>query len=169
MKTGVLWNEVVTRIHKERYADVTLQHILADNCAMQLVRAPKQFDVIVTDNLFGDMLSDEAAMATGSLGMLPSASLGATDAKGAAARSMSRCTAPRLTLPDAASPIRSPPLRASPWRCATPSDQGETADRIEKAIAAVLDQGLRTADIAQEGCRTVSTSEMGKAVVAALG
>ena len=82
MKTGVLWNEVVTRLHKERYSDVTLYHILADNCAMQLVRAPKQFDVIVTDNLFGDMLSDEAAMATGSLGMLPSASLGAADAHG---------------------------------------------------------------------------------------
>ena len=82
MKTGVLWNEVVTRLHKERYGDVTLHHILADNCAMQLVRAPKQFDVIVTDNLFGDMLSDEAAMLTGSLGMLPSASLGAADARG---------------------------------------------------------------------------------------
>ena len=82
MKTGVLWNEVVTRLHKERYADVTLHHILADNCAMQLVRRPKQFDVIVTDNLFGDMLSDEAAMATGSLGMLPSASLGAADGQG---------------------------------------------------------------------------------------
>jgi 3-isopropylmalate dehydrogenase len=74
MKTGVLWNEVVTRLHKEKYSDVTLQHILADNCAMQLVRQPKQFDVIVTDNLFGDVLSDEAAMMTGSLGMLPSAS-----------------------------------------------------------------------------------------------
>ena len=82
MKTGVLWNEVVTKIHKERYGDVTLHHILADNCAMQLVRAPKQFDVIVTDNLFGDMLSDEAAMLTGSLGMLPSASLGPADERG---------------------------------------------------------------------------------------
>ena len=82
MKTGVLWNEVVTKVHKERYGDVTLHHILADNCAMQLVRQPKQFDVIVTDNLFGDMLSDEAAMLTGSLGMLPSASLGEADAKG---------------------------------------------------------------------------------------
>ena len=82
MKTGVLWNEVVTRLHKERYSDVTLHHILADNCAMQLVRWPKQFDVIVTDNLFGDMLSDEASMLTGSLGMLPSASLGAADANG---------------------------------------------------------------------------------------
>src|SRR6187399_655294 len=79
MKTGVLWNEVVTKVHKERYGDINLQHILADNCAMQLVRAPKQFDVIVTDNLFGDILSDEAAMLTGSLGMLPSASLGAAN------------------------------------------------------------------------------------------
>ncbi|MBQ0818416.1 MAG: 3-isopropylmalate dehydrogenase, partial [Methyloceanibacter sp.] len=79
MVTGVLWNEVVTQVHKDRYSDVKLEHILADNCAMQLVRAPKQFDVIVTDNLFGDVLSDEAAMATGSLGMLPSAALGADD------------------------------------------------------------------------------------------
>ena len=115
MKTGVLWNEVVTRLHKERYSDVTLHHILADNCAMQLVRAPKQFDVIVTDNLFGDMLSDEASMLTGSLGMLPSASLGAADAMGAAARSTSRCTARRRTSPGAASPTPSPPSRASPW------------------------------------------------------
>ena len=121
MKTGVLWNEVVTRLHKERYADVTLQHILADNCAMQLVRAPKQFDVIVTDNLFGDMLSDEAAMATGSLGMLPSASLGATDASGHAARCTSRCTARRRTSPARASPTRSPPSPASPCACAIPS------------------------------------------------
>ena len=82
MKTGVLWNEVVTATHKRvRAKDVELQHILADDCAMQLVRNPKQFDVIVSDNLFGDMLSDEAAMLTGSLGMLPSASLGAPDAK----------------------------------------------------------------------------------------
>ena len=81
MKTGVLWNEVVTRVHQESYTDVELEHVLADNCAMQLVRWPKQYDVIVTDNLFGDILSDVAAMLTGSLGMLPSASLGAPDAK----------------------------------------------------------------------------------------
>lgn len=81
MKTGVLWNEIVTAIHKKDYADVALEHVLADNCAMQLVRTPKQFDVIVCDNLFGDILSDVAAMLTGSLGMLPSASLGAADAK----------------------------------------------------------------------------------------
>src|SRR6185312_1484138 len=77
METGVLWRDVVTRLHAKDYADVELEHILADNCAMQLVKAPKQFDVILTDNLFGDMLSDEASMLTGSLGMLPSASLGA--------------------------------------------------------------------------------------------
>ena len=81
MKTGVLWNEVVTRIQAESYSDVALEHVLADNCAMQLVRWPKQYDVIVTDNLFGDILSDVAAMLTGSLGMLPSASLGAEDPK----------------------------------------------------------------------------------------
>jgi 3-isopropylmalate dehydrogenase len=169
MKTGVLWNEVVTRIHKERYADVTLQHILADNCAMQLVRAPKQFDVIVTDNLFGDMLSDEAAMATGSLGMLPSASLGATDAHGRrrALYEPVHGSAPDIAGRGIANPIATIASFAMALRYSL--DQGETADRIENAIAAVLDQGLRTADIAQEGCRTVSTSEMGKAIVAALG
>ena len=128
MKTGVLWNEVVTRLHKERYADVQLHHILADNCAMQLVRWPKQFDVIVTDNLFGDMLSDEAAMLTGSLGMLPSASLGAPMPMAAAARSTSRCTARRRTSPARASPTRSPRSRASPWRSAIPSIRATTAD-----------------------------------------
>jgi 3-isopropylmalate dehydrogenase len=169
MKTGVLWNEVVTKVHKERYPDVTLQHILADNCAMQLVRAPKQFDVIVTDNLFGDMLSDEAAMATGSLGMLPSASLGATDANGRrrALYEPVHGSAPDIAGRGVANPIAT---IASFAMCLRYSfNQGETADRIETAIAAVLDQGLRTADIAQDGCRTVSTSEMGKAIVAALG
>jgi 3-isopropylmalate dehydrogenase len=169
MKTGVLWNEVVTRVHKERYADVTLQHILADNCAMQLVRAPKQFDVIVTDNLFGDMLSDEAAMATGSLGMLPSASLGATDAQGRrrALYEPVHGSAPDIAGRGIANPIATIASFAMALRYSL--DQGETSDRIETAIAAVLDQGLRTADIAQQGCLTVSTSEMGKAIVAALG
>ena len=122
MKTGVLWNEVVTRLHKARYADVTLEHILADNCAMQLVRWPKQFDVIVTDNLFGDMLSDVAAMLTGSLGMLPSASLGAADAKtGSARRSTSRCMArPRHRRQGHRQSDRHDRV-ASPWRCAIPS------------------------------------------------
>ena len=108
MKSGVLWNEVVTAVHAREYPDVKLEHMLADAGGMQLVRAPKQFDVIVTDNLFGDMLSDVAAMLTGSLGMLPSASLGAPTPRPASGRrSTSRCTARRRTSPARASPIRS--------------------------------------------------------------
>jgi 3-isopropylmalate dehydrogenase len=168
MKTGVLWNEVVTRLHKECYADVTLQHILADNCAMQLVRQPKQFDVIVTDNLFGDMLSDEAAMLTGSLGMLPSASLGAADASGRrrALYEPVHGSAPDIAGKGIANPIASIASFAMALRYSF--DLGATADRLEKAIASVLDQGLRTADIAQAGCRTVGTTAMGEAIVKAL-
>ena len=168
MKTGVLWHEVVTRLHKKRYADVKLEHILADNCAMQLVRAPKQFDVIVTDNLFGDVLSDEAAMATGSLGMLPSASLGGADAHGGrrALYEPVHGSAPDIAGKGVANPIAT---IASFAMCLRYSfDLGETADRIEAAIAHVLDQGLRTADIKQGGCRTVGTREMGDAIIAAL-
>ena len=168
MKTGVLWNEVVTRVHKERYSDVQLQHILADNCAMQLVRAPKQFDVIVTDNLFGDVLSDEAAMATGSLGMLPSASLGATDATGRrrALYEPVHGSAPDIAGKGVANPIAT---IASFAMCLRYSfDLPDTADKIELAISTVLDQGLRTGDISQEGCRTVGTREMGDAILKAL-
>jgi 3-isopropylmalate dehydrogenase len=168
MKTGVLWNEVVTRVHKDRYPDVKLEHILADNCAMQLVRAPKQFDVIVTDNLFGDVLSDEAAMATGSLGMLPSASLGAADEKGMrrAMYEPVHGSAPDIAGKGAANPIAT---IASFAMCLRYSfDLGEAADRIEKAIADVLDQGLRTGDIRQDGCKTVGTKEMGDAIIASL-
>jgi len=168
MKTGVLWNEVVTKLHKERYGDVTLHHILADNCAMQLVRAPKQFDIIVTDNLFGDMLSDEAAMLTGSLGMLPSASLGAPDARGhrRALYEPVHGSAPDIAGKGAANPIAT---IASLAMCLRYSFfLGDTAERIDKAIANVLDQGLRTADIAQDGCRTVGTKEMGEAIITAL-
>jgi 3-isopropylmalate dehydrogenase len=168
MKTGVLWNEVVTRLHKERYGDVTLHHILADNCAMQLVRAPKQFDVIVTDNLFGDMLSDEAAMLTGSLGMLPSASLGAADATGRrpALYEPVHGSAPDIAGKGIANPIAT---IASFVMCLRYSFYlGDAADRIDRAIADVLAQGLRTADIAQEGGRTVGTREMGEAIAAAL-
>jgi 3-isopropylmalate dehydrogenase len=168
MKTGVLWNEVVTRLHKERFSDVTLHHILADNCAMQLVRRPKQFDVVVTDNLFGDILSDEAAMATGSLGMLPSASLGAADAHGRrrALYEPVHGSAPDIAGKGVANPIAT---IASFAMCLRYSfDQGALADKIERAIAFVLDEGYRTADIAQDGCRTIGTAEMGKAIVAAL-
>jgi len=168
MKTGVLWNEVVTRVHKERYPDVTLEHILADNCAMQLVRAPKQFDVIVTDNLFGDVLSDEAAMATGSLGMLPSASLGAADDKGMrrAMYEPVHGSAPDIAGNGVANPIATVASFAMCLRYSF--DLGDAADRIEKAIADVLDQGLRTADIKQEGCKTVGTREMGDAILSSL-
>jgi 3-isopropylmalate dehydrogenase len=168
MKTGVLWNEVVTRVHKERYPDVKLEHILADNCAMQLVREPKQFDVIVTDNLFGDVLSDEAAMATGSLGMLPSASLGAADDKGMrkAMYEPVHGSAPDIAGKGVANPIAS---IASFAMCLRYSfDLVDAADAIEKAIADVLDQGLRTADINQRDCKTVGTGEMGDAIIAAL-
>ena len=169
MKTGVLWNEVVTQVHKDRYADVKLEHILADNCAMQLVRAPKQFDVIVTDNLFGDVLSDEAAMATGSLGMLPSASLGATDDKGMrrAMYEPVHGSAPDIAGTGAANPIAT---IASFAMCLRYSfDLGGAADQIKTAIANVLDQGLRTGDIKQDGCKTVGTKAMGDAILKALG
>jgi len=168
MKTGVLWNEVVTQIHKDRYSDVKLEHILADNCAMQLVRAPKQFDVIVTDNLFGDVLSDEAAMATGSLGMLPSASLGAEDDKGMrrAMYEPVHGSAPDIAGKGVANPIATIASFAMALRYSF--DLGDAADAIEKAIADVLDQGLRTGDIRQEGCKTVGTREMGDAILKAL-
>jgi len=168
MMTGVLWNEVVTKVHAQRYADVKLEHILADNCAMQLVRAPKQFDVIVTDNLFGDILSDEAAMTTGSLGMLPSASLGAADDKGVrrAMYEPVHGSAPDIAGKGLANPIAT---IASFAMCLRYSfNLGQAADAIEKAIAQVLDQGYRTADIRQEGCKTVGTREMGDAIIASL-
>ncbi|MEM7192219.1 MAG: 3-isopropylmalate dehydrogenase, partial [Pseudomonadota bacterium] len=168
MKTGVLWNEVVSAVHAETYADVKLDHILADNCAMQLVRAPKQFDVIVTDNLFGDVLSDEAAMATGSLGMLPSASLGAANKSGKrpAMYEPVHGSAPDIAGEDKANPIAT---IASFAMCLRYSfNQGALADKVEAAIADVLEQGLRTGDIAQEGCKTVGTRDMGAAIIASL-
>ena len=168
MKTGVLWNEVVTKLHKERYGDINLQHILADNCAMQLVRAPKQFDVIVTDNLFGDILSDEAAMLTGSLGMLPSASLGAANEKGhrRALYEPVHGSAPDIAGKGVANPIATVASLAMCLRYSFYLDN--LANRIEGAIASVLAQDLRTADIAQDGCRTVGTREMGEAIVKTL-
>jgi 3-isopropylmalate dehydrogenase len=168
MRTGVLWNEVVTRVHQESYSDVELMHILADNCAMQLVRWPKQFDVIVTDNLFGDMLSDEAAMLTGSLGMLPSASLGEAQASGRkrAMYEPVHGSAPDIAGKGIANPIAMLASFAMALRYSF--DLAEEADMLERAITSVLDQGLRTGDIMQEGMSRVGTDEMGKAIVAAL-
>jgi 3-isopropylmalate dehydrogenase len=165
MRSGVLWNQVVTAVHREDYSDVELTHILADNCAMQLVRAPKQFDVIVTDNLFGDMLSDEAAMLTGSLGMLPSASLGAPDPSGkrAALYEPVHGSAPDIAGKNMANPIATVASFAMALRYSF--DMGREADLVEKAIAQVLHKGLRTADIMQDGMRKVSTTEMGAAII----
>jgi 3-isopropylmalate dehydrogenase len=165
MRSGVLWNQVVTEVHKREFADVELTHILADNCAMQLVRAPKQFDVIVTDNLFGDMLSDEAAMLTGSLGMLPSASLGAPDASGkrAALYEPVHGSAPDIAGKGLANPIATIASFAMALRYSFGMER--EADLVEKAIAQVLEKGYRTADIMQDGMREVSTSEMGAAII----
>ncbi|WP_421579619.1 3-isopropylmalate dehydrogenase [Shinella sp. M31] len=166
MKSGVLWNQVVTETHKRAYSDVQLEHMLADAGGMQLVRAPKQFDVIVTDNLFGDMLSDVAAMLTGSLGMLPSASLGAPDAKGQrkALYEPVHGSAPDIAGKGIANPIA---MIASFAMCLRYSfNMVAEADNLEKAIAEVLDSGIRTGDIMSEGSRQVGTIEMGDAILA---
>ncbi len=166
MKSGVLWKEVVTATHKARYADVELSHMLADAGGMQLVRWPKQFDVIVTDNLFGDMLSDVAAMLTGSLGMLPSASLGAPDAisgKRKALYEPVHGSAPDIAGTGIANPIA---MIASFAMCLRYSfNMVREADMLEKAIAAVLDKGIRTADIMSDGATRVGTVEMGEAIL----
>ncbi|WP_424983498.1 3-isopropylmalate dehydrogenase [Maritalea sp. S77] len=166
MKSGVLWHEVVTEVHKD-YADVKLDHILADNCAMQLVRNPKQFDVIVTDNLFGDILSDSAAMLTGSLGMLPSASLGAPDANTGKRKALYEPvhgSAPDIAGQGMANPIAMLASFAMALRYSF--EMIELADKLEAAISSVLDEGLRTGDIMQDGCKKVSTTEMGDAIIA---
>ncbi|WP_306028624.1 3-isopropylmalate dehydrogenase [Stappia sp. MMSF_3263] len=168
MKSGVLWNEVVTQAHAD-YQDVKLEHMLADAGGMQLVRWPKQFDVIVTDNLFGDMLSDVAAMLTGSLGMLPSASLGAPDPETGKRKALYEPvhgSAPDIAGQGAANPIA---MIASFAMCLRYSfELVAEADLLEKAISAALDKGLRTRDIAQKGEATISTSQMGDAIVAEL-
>jgi 3-isopropylmalate dehydrogenase len=167
MKSGVLWNEVVTQTHKARYADVKLDHMLADAGGMQLVRWPKQFDVIVTDNLFGDMLSDIAAMLTGSIGMLPSASLGAPDVKTKKRKALYEPvhgSAPDIAGKGIANPIA---MIASFAMCLRYSfGMVAEADKLEGAIAAVLDDGLRTKDIFSEGMTEVGTVQMGDAIIA---
>ncbi len=168
MKSGVLWNEVVTDTHKNGFEDVELSHMLADAGGMQLVRQPKQFDVIVTDNLFGDMLSDVAAMLTGSLGMLPSASLGAPDPitkKRKAMYEPVHGSAPDIAGQGIANPIA---MIASLAMCLRYSfEMISEANRLEGAIAKVLDDGLRTGDIMSDGMTLVNTNEMGAAVLAA--
>ena len=167
MKSGVLWDEVAHAVAAD-YSDVQFQHILADNCAMQLVRNPKQFDVIVTDNLFGDVLSDIAAMLTGSLGMLPSASLGAADAKGKrrAMYEPVHGSAPDIAGQNLANPIATILSFAMALRYSY--DLGADADLVEKAVQDVLAAGYRTGDIMQPGMTRTSTTGMGDAILAAL-
>ena len=169
MKSGVLWHEVVAQVHRDGYADVHLEHMLADAGGMQLVRRPKQFDVIVTDNLFGDMLSDVAAMLTGSLGMLPSASLGETDPQSGRRKALYEPvhgSAPDIAGQGAANPLAMIGSLAMALRYSF--GLGAEADRLDRAIAEALAAGHRTRDIMVPGATAVSTSQMGDAVVAAL-
>ena len=168
MKSGVLWREVMTALHAREFPDVELEHQLADALGMQLVRRPKQFDVIVTDNLFGDMLSDVAAMLTGSLGMLPSASLGERSDSGSrkALYEPVHGSAPDIAGKGIANPIAMIGSFAMALRYSF--DLGDLADRLEAAISTVLAKGLRTADIAGGAAPALSTSEMGDAILASL-
>jgi 3-isopropylmalate dehydrogenase len=154
-----LWRKVVTKIHKdEGYAGIQLDHMLVDNCAMQLIRNPKQFDVVVTTNMFGDILSDEAAMLTGSIGMLPSASLGGKVGMYEPVHG----SAPDITGQDKANPLAT--ILSVAMMLRHSFDHGAAADRIEEAVEEVLDGGYRTADIQEPGCKLVSCGQMGQLV-----
>ena len=169
MESGILWREVVQKVHDEDYPDVELSHMYADNGAMQLVRAPKQFDVILTDNLFGDILSDCAAMLTGSLGMLPSASLGspASNGRPKALYEPVHGSAPDIAGQGKANPIACILSFAMALRYSF--DQRDEATRLENAIEKVLANGARTADLmGEEGGSPISTTQMGDAILEAL-
>ena len=162
LEVSELWRQVITRLGEE-YRDVALSHMYVDNAAMQLVRAPKQFDVMVTGNMFGDILSDAAAMLTGSIGMLPSASL---DSNGKGMYEPIHGSAPDIAGQGIANPLATILSVAMMLRYSL--NQAAHADRVEAAVGTVLDAGLRTADIASDGTQTVGTKAMGDAVVAAL-
>ena len=162
LETFQFWKDVVTEVHAQ-YPDVALEHMYVDNAAMQLVKAPKKFDVVFTGNMFGDILSDEAAMLTGSIGMLPSASL---NAKGQGLYEPSHGSAPDIAGKGVANPLATILSAAMMLRFSL--NQEAAASRIEQAVQAVLEQGLRTADIYSDGTKKVGTAEMGEAVVAAL-
>jgi 3-isopropylmalate dehydrogenase len=168
MESGVLWREEVQKLHGEAFTDIELNHMYADNAAMQLVRNPKQFDVIVTDNLFGDILSDEASMLTGSLGMLPSASLGDIDETGRrkALYEPVHGSAPDIAGQDKANPLATVLSLAMALRYTF--DLADDAVLIEKAVESVLAKGIRTGDIMAPGAKAVSTTEMGAALLAEL-
>jgi 3-isopropylmalate dehydrogenase len=162
LEVTVLWREIMEELSKE-YPDVELSHMYVDNAAMQLVRAPKQFDVMVTGNMFGDILSDAAAMLTGSIGMLPSASL---DVNGKGMYEPCHGSAPDIAGQNLANPLAT--IMSAGMMLRYSLNEAATADRIEAAVSAVLDKNLRTGDIWSEGMQKVSTSEMGDAVIAAL-
>jgi 3-isopropylmalate dehydrogenase len=162
LETTELWREVVIEVGRE-FPDVSLSHLYVDNAAMQLVRSPKQFDVIVTDNMFGDILSDEAAMLTGSIGMLPSASL---NASGQGMYEPIHGSAPDIAGRGVANPLAA--ILSVGMMLRYSLGHPELADRIDRAVACVLSDGLRTADLSGPGGRTVGTAEMGDAVVAGL-
>ena len=162
LEVTVLWREIMEDLASE-YPDVELSHMYVDNAAMQLVRAPKQFDVLVTGNMFGDILSDAAAMLTGSIGMLPSASL---DKNNKGMYEPCHGSAPDIAGQGIANPLAT--ILSASMMLRYSLNEGEAADAIEAAVSAVLDQGLRTADIFSEGMTRVSTSEMGDAVINAL-
>ncbi|MBC7665723.1 MAG: 3-isopropylmalate dehydrogenase, partial [Caulobacter sp.] len=162
LETFQFWRDVVIDVHAQ-YPDIELDHMYVDNAAMQLVKAPKKLDVVVTGNMFGDILSDEAAMLTGSIGMLPSASL---DANNKGLYEPSHGSAPDIAGKGIANPLATILSAAMMLRYSL--QQAHAADRIESAVSAVLESGLRTVDIASAGTRTVGTREMGDAVVAAL-
>ena len=168
MEAGQLWKEEVQALHDKEYKEVELEHMLADNCAMQLLRNPKQFDVIVTDNLFGDMLSDQASMLTGSLGLLPSASLGAKNKDGEmrAMYEPIHGSAPDIAGKGIANPIASILSFAMALRYSL--DLDKEAEALEKAVQDVLNDGLRTKDILSNGTKEVSTSQMGDAIISKL-
>jgi|TARA_B110000211_G_scaffold158066_1_gene178914 3-isopropylmalate dehydrogenase len=168
MEAGVLWREEVQVLRDKEFKKVELKHMLADNCAMQLLKDPKQFDIILTDNLFGDMLSDEAAMLTGSLGLLPSASLGAKDKNGKM-RSMYEPihgSAPDIAGKDIANPIASILSLSMALRYSLELDA--EADLLDLAVQQVLDDGLRTKDIMSTGKKEVGTAVMGDAIISKL-
>jgi 3-isopropylmalate dehydrogenase len=159
LESTELWRKVVARVHRENaYGDVQLEDMLVDNCAMQLIRNPKQFDVIVTTNMFGDILSDEAAMLTGSIGMLPSASLGGQVGMYEPVHG----SAPDIAGKDMANPLATILTVALMLRHSL--DQGGAADHVERAVDLVLDEGYRTQDIQEKGCRLVGCKEMGRLV-----
>jgi len=162
LETFQFWRDIVTDVHKE-YPDIELEHMYVDNAAMQLVRAPKKFDVIVTGNMFGDILSDAAAMLTGSIGMLPSASL---DANNKGLYEPSHGSAPDIAGKGVANPLATILSAAMMLRYSL--GRAEQADRIETAVKSVLQQGLRTPDIFEDGTQRVGTEQMGDAVVQAL-